>query len=153
MNNFVTWRSPTGFSGSGISFIWNAGFGILKQNAETKFGIESMRGRWDTKNNPRVTGLNEILGRDYGIEELYWETSVIYVFIISLSYTQSEPISLSTNLTQLTAPLSHVAQIPCSIIHIIIYYISIIYTRNIPNFPSNILIMNDFEKHLRLNEW
>ena len=40
-------------------------------------------------------GLNEILGRDYGIEELYWETVVIYVFIISLSYTQSEPISLS----------------------------------------------------------
>ena len=24
---------------------------------------------WDAKNNPRKTGLHEILGRDYGIEE------------------------------------------------------------------------------------
>ena len=32
-----------------------------------------MRGRWDTKNNPQdygITGLHEISGRDYGIEEL-----------------------------------------------------------------------------------
>ena len=26
---------------------------------------------WDAKNNPRKTGLHEILGRDYGIEEHY----------------------------------------------------------------------------------
>ena len=32
--------------------------------------------------------------------------------------------SVWTNLTQLTANLSHKAQIPCSVIHIIIYYIS-----------------------------
>ena len=56
-----------------------------------------MRGMWVANNKLtiRITGLNEILGRDYGNEELYWETSIIFVFKILLSYTQSEPISLS----------------------------------------------------------
>ena len=36
--------------------------------------IESMLG-WDAKNNPRKTGLHEILGRDYGIEEHYGRSS------------------------------------------------------------------------------
>ena len=85
------------FRDSRFPFFWNSGFGILKQNAETKFGIEIMRGMWVAKNKLtiRITGLNEIFGRDYGNEELYWETSIIYVFKISLSYTQSELISLS----------------------------------------------------------
>ena len=56
-----------------------------------------MRGMWVAKNKLtiRITGLNEIFGRDYGNEELCWETSITYVFKISLSYTQSELISLS----------------------------------------------------------
>lgn len=69
----------------------------FKAKRGTKFGIEIMRGMWVAKNKLTIgiTGLNEILGRDYGNEELYWETSIIYVFKISLSYTQSELISLS----------------------------------------------------------
>ena len=30
-----------------------------------------MRWRWDAKNNPRECGMPEVLGRDYGIEELF----------------------------------------------------------------------------------
>ena len=37
-----------------------------------------MRGRWDTKNNLRgITGLPEILGWDYGIEEPRWGPSTV----------------------------------------------------------------------------
>ena len=36
-----------------------------------------MRGRWDAKNDPRVRGLHEISGRDYGIKEPYWGPSVV----------------------------------------------------------------------------
>ena len=39
------------------------------------FGIKSMFGRWDAKITLGITGLHEILGRDYGIEELYWVLS------------------------------------------------------------------------------
>ena len=38
-----------------------------------------MRGRWDTKDNPQdygITGLQEISGRDCGIEEPYWAPSI-----------------------------------------------------------------------------
>ena len=31
--------------------------------------------RWDAKNKNGITGLHEILGRDYGIEEPYWGPS------------------------------------------------------------------------------
>ena len=34
-----------------------------------------MFGRWDAKITLGITGLHEILGRDYGIEELYWVLS------------------------------------------------------------------------------
>ena len=69
----------------------------FKAKRGMKFGFEVVRGMWVAKNKLtiRITGLNEILGRDYELEELYWETSIIYVFKISLSYTQSELISLS----------------------------------------------------------
>ena len=69
----------------------------FKAKRRTKFGFEIMRWMWVAKNTLTIgiTGLNEILGRDYGNEELYWETSIIFVFKILLSYTQSEPISLS----------------------------------------------------------
>ena len=33
--------------------------------------MESMRGKWDAKYNPRITGLHEILGRDYVIVKPY----------------------------------------------------------------------------------
>ena len=35
-----------------------------------------MRGRWDAKITLGITGLHEILGRDYGIEEPYWGASL-----------------------------------------------------------------------------
>ena len=41
----------------------------------SRFVIESMRGRCNAKNNIGFTGLHEILGRDYGIEEPYWGPS------------------------------------------------------------------------------
>ena len=31
--------------------------------------------RWDAKNKNGITGLQEILGRDYGIEEPHWGPS------------------------------------------------------------------------------
>ena len=53
--------SPIGFPGYRISLIWRSGFGILKQNREG-FGIESMCGRWDAKNNPQDYGIAQNLG-------------------------------------------------------------------------------------------
>ena len=41
-----------------------------------RFGIESIRERWDAKITLGITGLHEILGRDYGIEEPYWGPGV-----------------------------------------------------------------------------
>ena len=37
-----------------------------------------MRGRWDAKIALEITGLLEILGWDYGIEEPYWGPSLNY---------------------------------------------------------------------------
>ena len=52
------------FSGSGISLIWSS-----------RFGIESMRGRWDSRITLEIMGLHEISGSDYGTEEPYWKPS------------------------------------------------------------------------------
>ena len=38
-----------------------------------------MREKWDAKNNHRE--LHEILGRDYGIKEPYWGTSVYHAMM------------------------------------------------------------------------
>ena len=46
--------------------LWSSGFGILNK-IRREIEIEIMRGRWDTKNNPR----------DYGIEEPYWGPSLV----------------------------------------------------------------------------
>ena len=74
-------------------------------------------------------GLNEILGRDYGIEELYWETVVIYVFIISHSVTLSLNQSHSVD-----GPLKPYS--PDTLLYNTQHYLLYInYTCNIPIFP------------------
>ena len=55
------WRSGRGssvghFTVFGISLIWSSGFGIWKQN-RSEIRYESLRGRWDAKNNPRDYGI------------------------------------------------------------------------------------------------
>ena len=68
-------RVPKGFSAPGISLIWiKLGIRSFRQNRGARFGIENMLG-WDAKNNLWKTGLHEILGRDYGIEEHYGRPS------------------------------------------------------------------------------
>ena len=79
-------ESPVGFSG----------FGIIKQD-RARIGIESMPVRWDAKNNPGVTGLHEMLGRDYGIEELYWGPSTTSLSIKTCR--RPRPISSHLDLT------------------------------------------------------
>ena len=61
-----------------ISLIWGSGFGIIKQNGgkipDWKYAPE-LPVRWDAKNKNGITGLHEILGRDYETEEPYWGPS------------------------------------------------------------------------------
>ena len=65
------------FSGSGISLIWSSGPGILKQNAgEILDSKVCVRVRM-AKITLGITGLPEVLGRDYGIEEPYWGPSAV----------------------------------------------------------------------------
>ena len=47
-----------------------------------RFGIEGMPARLDAKKTLGITGLPEILGRDCGIEEPYWEASIGVVFVL-----------------------------------------------------------------------
>ena len=63
-------------------FFWDPGFPLVEARDSgfeskigARFGIESIRERWDAKNNPRDYGIARILGRDYGIEEPYWRPS------------------------------------------------------------------------------
>ena len=65
-------RSSIGhFTGFGISLIiWSSWFGIWKKNRGEK--VESLRGRWDTKNNPRDYGIARNLKS--GLRD--WRTTV-----------------------------------------------------------------------------
>ena len=56
--------SSTGFTGFGFP-LFEARDSGFKSKIEARFGVESMRGRLDAKNNPR----------DYGIEGPYWGPS------------------------------------------------------------------------------
>ena len=64
-----SFRGPQiGFSELGI-YLFETRDSGFENKIGASFGIESMRGRWDAKNNLGITGLHGILGRDYGIEE------------------------------------------------------------------------------------
>ena len=92
--------SPIVFSESRISLIWSPRFRI-SLILNSGFGIESM-----PKITIGITGLPEILGRDQGIEERYWEPSVsdqwrrlcdcrqLFLFCIFVYSTLSINISL-----------------------------------------------------------
>ena len=56
-----------GFTGSGFLLFEPRNL-VFKSKIEARFGIESMRGRWDAKKTLGITGLHEILSRDYGTE-------------------------------------------------------------------------------------
>ena len=93
----------------------------FKAKRGTKFGFEVVRGMWVAKNKLtiRITGLNEFWS---GLRE--WRTLLGNLNYICLqNFNQLH--SVWTNLIQLTATLSRIAQIPCSVIHIKIYYISV----------------------------
>ena len=77
--------SPIGFPGYRISLIWRSGFGILKQNREG-FGIESMCGRWDAKNNPQDYGIAQNLGS--GLQD--WKTLLGTLCIESKIYLSQD---------------------------------------------------------------
>ena len=70
-------ESLVGFSGSGISIIWNSGFGIrdLKEKSGRVSRLKVCTGGGMPKITLGITGLHEIWGRDYRIEEPYWGTS------------------------------------------------------------------------------
>ena len=60
--------------------------------------------RWDAKNNPRgITGLHEILGRDYGIEKPYWgpasKLGRPVVQSVSRDQVQRAPLNKRVNLS------------------------------------------------------
>ena len=67
-------ESPIGFSGSGISFIWSSGFGIVKQNPGSSGWKVCARVKMP-EITVGITGLHELFGWDYGIEEPYWVAS------------------------------------------------------------------------------
>ena len=99
----LIWNSGFGISlmwnsGLGISFIWNSGFGIslfwnsgfgfsylklgirdFPYGKQARSGLDSWLKVCAAGVMPKITigftGLHEILGRDYGIEEPYWGPS------------------------------------------------------------------------------
>ena len=63
------WRLPNMFFGTAIFLIWR-GVGI--RDFKAKSGLKECLGDGMPKITLRITGLHEILGPDYGIEEPYW---------------------------------------------------------------------------------
>ena len=62
------WGSQIAFSRYKIPLLWSSGIGF-ESEIRARFGIESMRGRWDAKKTIGITGLVDILGWDYGMED------------------------------------------------------------------------------------
>ena len=66
------------FSGPGIPLIWSSDSGF-ESKIDASLGIESMFGRWDSKNNPRDTRLHDdaeprdhsLLCRTYAAFEIF----------------------------------------------------------------------------------
>ena len=69
-----------GFTGSGF-LLFEPRNSVFKSKIEARYVIESMGGRWDAKKTLGITGLHEILSRDYGC----------------LLYTSPSPRDLSTS--------------------------------------------------------
>ena len=67
--NLYNWEFPKGFGDPGfpLSGARDTGF---QSKIVARFEIESMRGRWNAKDNPRDYDIALFLGRNYGIEEL-----------------------------------------------------------------------------------
>ena len=57
------------FTGSGF-LLFEPRNSVFKSKIEARYVIESMGGRWDAKKTLGITGLHEILSRDYGITGL-----------------------------------------------------------------------------------
>ena len=74
-HTWLNWGSSIGFSECGISIIWSSVFGILKRNRSSigaRFGIESMRGRCDTKDNLRNDGITRNFGSGLRVWRALW---------------------------------------------------------------------------------
>ena len=64
--------SPIGFSGSGISLIRGSEFGKFKAKLGRESGLKVSSEGGMPEISLGITGLNEILGRNSEIKELYW---------------------------------------------------------------------------------
>ena len=56
----------------------------FKSKIGTRFGIESIFGRRMPKITLEIMGLHKILGRDYGIEERYWDPHIGTVYALAV---------------------------------------------------------------------
>ena len=71
------WGSSIGFSGFRISLIFKLGIRDLKAKSEWVSGLKVCLGGGMPNITLAITGLHEILGRDYGIEEPYWGPTLV----------------------------------------------------------------------------